>query len=729
MSYDININMNDIIANCHHHQVATETTKMSATHQQEVDQARQFYNENNHPEQLESSESLDLSTGASLKLFNKNFTTLMKYSNQGNTIDINMALTSPATTSSATETLTATTTTQSPNSTDASSNTSSKSLNSLTNNANIANNLLKRQCNSIQTNLFQVSNNNSGSSKFSNKTLLPTQTSKSSTYSSSSNSNSSSSSSSSSSSNSSNDTPVISSIQTSHHHANAKSESSPSSNKTHIPNNAGQTKSATSPLAKSKSIGPNQYSQQSKIPVQVCQSTAASNNNNNNNNGKVTQLNNVMNAATTGATAAAATTSGASKSSHQNHQNHHHHHAQTTTANATITGNAFNIENELIKYTKTLKLNVCSYSVYYKLGQHIRNGGFSQIYEGTHLKTNETVIIKLIPKLKTKNWLMVHNKKYPAEILLHKMSNNINGVVKMLEFFEQEQEWIITMPKLENCLDLFDYLESKQRGRLNEHEACHFFKQLVKINQDLHNQGVVHRDIKSENLLVDLDTMKLILIDFGASAIYRQIAQNSGNNGTATPHFYSDFHGTRQYKPPEYILNKKYTAQASTIWTLGILLYDMCNGQLPFETEQEILDYNLQIKANVSDEYRSLLADCLNMDPLKRPSLNDLLDSAWCAKFSKPVEQTTITIESSSQSSGNNNNQEGLSVSTTSIEMQNISNVISVEKPAATKYVDNSNASKKTSTEEQEPSTSSTTAATSLFSSINCNINKLNLKT
>ena len=149
--------------------------------------------------------------------------------------------------------------------------------------------------------------------------------------------------------------------------------------------------------------------------------------------------------------------------------------ATGSSSSSSLSKNQFNIENELIKYTKNLKLNSQPYTDYYKLGVHIRNGGFSEIYEGIQMKSNEKVIVKLIPKRKTKNWLMVHNKKYPAEILLHKMSNCITGVVKMLEFYEQENEWIIIMPKMFNCLDLFDYLESKQRGRLSEAEACHFF--------------------------------------------------------------------------------------------------------------------------------------------------------------------------------------------------------------------------------------------------------------
>lgn len=327
----------------------------------------------------------------------------------------------------------------------------------------------------------------------------------------------------------------------------------------------------------------------------------------------------------------------------------------------------FNIENELIKYTKNLKNSkAISYETTYKLGTHIRNGGFSEIYEGDSIAVaTQPVIIKLIPKHKTKNWLMVHSKKYPAEILLHKMCNHVSGVVKMLEFYEQDHEWIIIMPKLANCMDLFDYLESKQRGRLTELEAANFFVQLIQINLNLLAQGVVHRDIKSENLLVDLDTMKLVLIDFGASAIHRNFS--IGQGGTVDPnvmHHYTDFHGTRQYKPPEYIKYKKYTAQASTVWALGILLYDMCNGQLPFETEQEILEYNLVVKSNMSEDYKKILFDCLKVEPTQRPSLSQLLEYSWCLKFTNDNNvsssetttstSTTNTLKSNKKSTKSN---------------------------------------------------------------------------
>jgi serine/threonine protein kinase len=71
----------------------------------------------------------------------------------------------------------------------------------------------------------------------------------------------------------------------------------------------------------------------------------------------------------------------------------------------------------------------------------------------------------------------------------------------------------------------------------------------------------------------------------------------------------------------------------------------MCNGQLPFETEQEILDYNLKMKTQLSDEYKELLFDCLKPDPEQRPKLADLLNYAWFR-----VHSQSSTSDSSSQS-------------------------------------------------------------------------------
>jgi hypothetical protein len=73
-----------------------------------------------------------------------------------------------------------------------------------------------------------------------------------------------------------------------------------------------------------------------------------------------------------------------------------------------------------------IKSNFCDY---YQLGNFVRSGGFSDIHEGIRLSDNKQVVVKFIPKEKTKNWLMISQKRYPAEILLHKAVHEIQGKI------------------------------------------------------------------------------------------------------------------------------------------------------------------------------------------------------------------------------------------------------------------------------------------------------------
>lgn len=115
--------------------------------------------------------------------------------------------------------------------------------------------------------------------------------------------------------------------------------------------------------------------------------------------------------------------------------------------------------------------------------------------------------------------LQIKGQVFPLEIVLLKKASHLNGVIKLIDYYERPDSYILIMERPGSYRDLFDYITEK--GALSEKEARDFFRQIVQTVIELHAAGVVHRDIKDENILVDLDSMRLRLIDFGSGAIMR----------------------------------------------------------------------------------------------------------------------------------------------------------------------------------------------------------------
>merc|ERR1711874_351026 len=244
----------------------------------------------------------------------------------------------------------------------------------------------------------------------------------------------------------------------------------------------------------------------------------------------------------------------------------------------------------------------------YKIDSVIGKGGFGTVFSATRKKDKMQVAVKEVYKAKIIK--KTSDGKTPLEVALMEQVQNVVGVIKIIDFFEMPESFFIVMEKF-HCQDLFDYIS--ERGALTEDKARNIFQQLLETILMCHNNGVLHRDIKDENILIDVKTEKIKLIDFG-SATYL-------HDG-----LYNDFEGTRVYAPPEWIKYRRYTADGLTVWSLGILLHDMVCGDIPFETDSQILlglpDWGDNTR--LSGECQDLLASCLHTDPSSVPFLKSL---------------------------------------------------------------------------------------------------------
>ncbi|XP_028438969.1 serine/threonine-protein kinase pim-2 isoform X1 [Perca flavescens] len=176
----------------------------------------------------------------------------------------------------------------------------------------------------------------------------------------------------------------------------------------------------------------------------------------------------------------------------------------------------------------------------YRCGALLGSGGFGSVFSGQRLCDGLQVAIKQISSDRVQQWARLPGEvgPVPMEIALLQRLAEVGGhggVVRMLDWFEVEgRGFLLVMERPPHGQDLFDFIT--ERGALPERLTLRFFRQIVEGLRFLHAHGVVHRDIKDENIVVDTRTLDVKIIDFGSGAPLKE-----------TP--YSEFEGTRVYSP------------------------------------------------------------------------------------------------------------------------------------------------------------------------------------
>jgi len=265
----------------------------------------------------------------------------------------------------------------------------------------------------------------------------------------------------------------------------------------------------------------------------------------------------------------------------------------------------------------------------YDIAETIGSGGFAKVKLATHLLTGEKVAIKIMDKKALGDDL----PRVKVEINAMKDLRH-QHICQLMQVIETDEKIFMI---LEYCPggELFDYIVAKDR--LSESEARFFFRQIIAALAYIHSKGYAHRDLKPENLLLD-DNQCLKLIDFGLCAKPKGGMEN----------LLSTCCGSPAYAAPELILGKSYLGAEADLWSMGVLLYALLCGYLPFDDDninllyKKIQNGKYELPAWLSQDSINLLNDLLQTDPKKRITMQQLVFHPWVLKgYSSCVDWQT----------------------------------------------------------------------------------------
>ncbi|MBQ8921102.1 MAG: Stk1 family PASTA domain-containing Ser/Thr kinase [Oscillospiraceae bacterium] len=255
----------------------------------------------------------------------------------------------------------------------------------------------------------------------------------------------------------------------------------------------------------------------------------------------------------------------------------------------------------------------------YEITELIGEGGMADVYRATDVVDNKTVAVKILKKEFAENEEFLRrfrNESKAIAVLSHP------NIVKVFDVGFSERIQFIVMEYIDG-ITLNEYMQ--QQGQLGWKDAVHFILQILRALQHAHSKGIVHRDIKPQNIMMLRDgTIKVM--DFGIA----KFAREDGKTGT------DKAIGTVHYISPEQARGGATDAK-SDLYSVGVMLYEMLTGKKPFDTDNpvSIAVMHMQAKVPLPHTVRpdlqigleEIILKAMEKDPANRyQSARDMMD-------------------------------------------------------------------------------------------------------
>ena len=261
---------------------------------------------------------------------------------------------------------------------------------------------------------------------------------------------------------------------------------------------------------------------------------------------------------------------------------------------------------------------------YYEMLDDLGEGIFGSVKLGVEKKTKERVAIKIIKKNKAKQSDI---ELVRTEIDIMKLCHHPN-VVHLLDHFENAEYIFIVMEYIRGGR-LTDYMKEK-KFNFTEKRAAEIIHQIALGVKYLHKYGIIHRDLKPDNIMLTeaSDKGQIKIMDFGLSKILGKKEKTVDGFGTLT------------FVSPEVLIRKPYNKEID-IWSIGVILYLLLSGDLPFDDEEDDeqkiakaivfneVEFPPKKFGNRSKEVINLIKKCLTKEPKNRIKIDEIIKSDW----------------------------------------------------------------------------------------------------